>query len=313
MSDSADSAALFAQLIEVGAAQQVLKYLFISFLTLAIADTLHCLPLEVSLIWSAKWNMGKVLFLLSRYLVFFDVIVSLSYNFAPNLSVVQCGRLFAAGSSLTVVGVTVAEAILFLRVYALGGRGRIWGASLGALYLAIHSAVFAALIKFIISIEYAPSPLPSLFACLPVKGENKMLSIVFILILISELVILGLTFWLCLTDHKESKSPLVATFSRDGLFYFLLLSAVSCGNIICNLAAPTAYIYLLTIPQRVLHSVLSTRMVLHIRSVGGGVYDASGEIPLTTFDRSRSEPIRFAVKVQKEEITDWGKSQATAY
>ncbi|KAF5324663.1 hypothetical protein D9611_004169 [Ephemerocybe angulata] len=258
------AAAAFAQFIEVGKAQQSERFLFVACLTLVTSDALHCFPKEVrmgshvphtsadsdeqqvALIWKSNWNLGKVLFLLSRYLVFVDVGVSIYYNLSPVLTIPQCQKSFAAGSSLTVVGVTIAEAILFLRVYALGGRGRAWGLGLGALYVAIHSAVFGALIKFITSIKYAPSPIPSVIACLPVEAENKMLSVVFILILTSELVILFLTFWLCFTDHKESKSPLILTFTRDGLFYFLLLSAVSTGNIICNLVAPPAYIYLLS-------------------------------------------------------------------
>ncbi|KAF6758757.1 hypothetical protein DFP72DRAFT_1064856 [Ephemerocybe angulata] len=241
-----DPAAAFAQFIEVGKAQQTERFLFVACLTLVTSDALHCFPKEVSLIWASKWNLGKVLFLLSRYLVFVDVGVSIYYNLSPVLTIPQCQKSFAAGSSLTVIGVTIAEAILFLRVYALGGRNRAWGIGLGALYVAIHSAALGALIKFITSIKYAPSPIPSVIACLPVEAENKMLSVVFILILISELVILFLTFWLCFTDHKESKSPLILTFTRDGLFYFLLLSAVSTGNIICNLVAPPAYIYLLS-------------------------------------------------------------------
>ncbi|KAF5317637.1 hypothetical protein D9611_014969 [Ephemerocybe angulata] len=113
-------------------------------------------------------------------------------------------------------------------------------------------------------------------------------------------LILIMTFWLCFAKHQSTKSPLVATFYKDGLFYFLLLSAVSTGNIICNLVAPLPYIYLLAIPQMVLHSALSTRMVLHIRKLGNGVYDTKGEIPLTSLDLSGSEgtaqSMRFAAK-----------------
>lgn len=200
---------------------------------------------------------------------------------------------------MVVVVVTVSEAILFLRVYALGGRSRAIGIFLAILYLGIHSAVFASLAKFILSIEYGASPLP-IISCFPIKSNNKLLSIVFILLLVSELVILIMTFWLCFAKHQSTKSPLVATFYKDGLFYFLLLSAVSTGNIICNLVAPLPYIYLLAIPQMVLHSALSTRMVLHIRKLGNGVYDTKGEIPLTSLDLSGSEgtaqSMRFAAK-----------------
>ncbi|KAF5324885.1 hypothetical protein D9611_004108 [Ephemerocybe angulata] len=188
--------------------------------------------------------------------------------------------MFAAATILNSVEVSAAEAILFLRVYALGGTDRRLGAFLLSLYLGVHIAAYALLYKFLNSIVYTPSPFPSVISCVPIKVDNHMLSIVFILILASEIVILLLTFWLCVTKHKSTNSPLVGTFSRDGLYYFALISAMSAGNIICNLVAPAGYIYLLVIPQMVLHSTLSTRMVLHIRNVGNGVYNTKGEVAL---------------------------------
>ncbi|KAF6758728.1 hypothetical protein DFP72DRAFT_888061 [Ephemerocybe angulata] len=295
-----DLGSVFKKLIEAGYQQQNVKYAFVASLAFVLADAIHCFPLEVKLIWGSKWNMGKVLYLLSRYLVFVTITIPEVYNLSSNLSVEQCRLTFASGSVMVVVVVTVSEAILFLRVYALGGRSRAIGMFLAILYLGIHSAVFASLAKFILSIEYGASPLPAIISCFPIKSNNKLLSIVFILLLVSELVILIMTFWLCFAKHQSTKSPLVATFYKDGLFYFLLLSAVSTGNIICNLVAPLPYIYLLAIPQMVLHSALSTRMVLHIRKLGNGVYDTKGEIPLTSLDLSGSESttksMRFAAK-----------------
>ncbi|KAF6758135.1 hypothetical protein DFP72DRAFT_187448 [Ephemerocybe angulata] len=259
-----DTSRLFAQLLDYAKTQQNVKYTLLASAVFAGVEAFHCLPEEVSLIWTGKWNLGKILYLASRYLAFVELIGPAPlFILSPDLSVGACQRIFAAGATLSVIEVTVSEAILFLRVYALGGTDRKLGAFLLALYLGIHGAVYACLYKFLNSIIYMPSPFPNLVSCLPIRANNHMLSVVFILLLASELVILAITFWLCFTKHKSTNSPLVATFSRDGLSYFVLLSgesqsyqsptqrtpchcsllstyssAVSTGNIVCNLVAP---------------------------------------------------------------------------
>ncbi|KAF6758137.1 hypothetical protein DFP72DRAFT_888184 [Ephemerocybe angulata] len=280
--------ALLTALVEFGNSQQSIKYAYFASLAFALAEGLQCFPHEVTLIWASKWNSGKVLYLAARYIVFAELAVPGLYVLRSDLSVVTCRRLFAAGAVLNSVEVTAAEAIMFLRVYALGGTDRRLGAFLLAMFLGVHIGVYGFLLKFLNSILYTPSPLPTIVACLPTEANNHMLSIVFILLLVSELVILLITFGLCITKHKSTNSPLVATFSRDGLFYYVFVSAVSAGNIICNLAAPTGYIYLLTVPQMVLHSTLSTRMVLHIRRVGSGVFDTNGEVALTSLEKEHA-------------------------
>ncbi|KAF9010810.1 hypothetical protein BDQ17DRAFT_1234079 [Cyathus striatus] len=44
-------------------------------------ETLLTFDLEVNLIWNAKWNVVKVLFILTRYLPFFDTTISICYDF----------------------------------------------------------------------------------------------------------------------------------------------------------------------------------------------------------------------------------------
>ncbi|KAF5324625.1 hypothetical protein D9611_004145 [Ephemerocybe angulata] len=299
-----DLGSVFKKLIEAGYQQQNVKYAFVASLAFVLADAMHCFPLEVKLIWGSKWNMGKVLYLLSRYLVFVTITIPEVYNLSPNLSVeyqkVQFSHRKYAWDTTHVSSISHSIPTRLCAWRAKSSNRYLSGDTIpGIVSKGIHSAVFASLAKFILSIEYGASPLP-IISCFPIKSNNKLLSIVFILLLVSELVILIMTFWLCFAKHQSTKSPLVATFYKDGLFYFLLLSAVSTGNIICNLVAPLPYIYLLAIPQMVLHSALSTRMVLHIRKLGNGVYDTKGEIPLTSLDLSGSEgtaqSMRFAAK-----------------
>ncbi|KAJ3528616.1 hypothetical protein NMY22_g9338 [Coprinellus aureogranulatus] len=314
-----DSATL-AAIVELGYAQQHVTYVEIASIVLLTVEIVHSLPDEVELIWRAEWNAGKILFLLSRYLPFSDVTLDLLYATTTANSIELCQKTFASGSggshlilnvrvdrltgvfrgvALTLIGVVLAEVILYLRVYALSGGSQWVGVLLGVLFVALHGTTFVFLIRFIKSLEYSLSPLPKVIGCLPIKGSPKDLSIVFVLIMASELAILAITIWTLLSKFRQSKNQLVSIFYRDGVVYFLLLTgthpnassnpdpypalAISGGNIICNLVAPPGYTYLLACLQRVLHSILATRMVLHIRKVHKKKYEASagGGIPLS--------------------------------
>ncbi|KAF6764647.1 hypothetical protein DFP72DRAFT_1058478 [Ephemerocybe angulata] len=184
---------------------------------------------------------------------------------------------------MSITGTVIAESILYLRVYALMGQGRWRAAFLATMFLGVHGALYVAHARFLISLKYVPSPFPNITSCLPVQAESRMLSIVFILILCSEMVITVITISIGVTKYRQSNSPLLSTFYRDGLFYFVLLGA---GNIICNLTAPLGYMYLFAIPQRVFHSILSTRMILQIRMHSGGAYGTDGR-PLSDLDSTR--------------------------
>ncbi|TEB31402.1 hypothetical protein FA13DRAFT_365468 [Coprinellus micaceus] len=272
---------LVATLVEVGWALRYVAYFDVASLTFVVAEIWHSLPDEVSLVWHSKWSMGKTLFLLSRYLGFFDISVAIYYTSAAN-GVKLCERLFAAGSTLQVVGVALAETILYLRVFALSAKSFRLGVLLAILFVGFHTATLVFLTKFIQSLEYVKSPAPTIIGCFPVKMSTKDLSIITALVMSSEVVILAMTIWLVLAKFKRSKSRLVTLMYRDGLVYFVLLTAISAGNMICYFVAPPGYSFLLITPQRALHSILATRMVLHLRKMyGPSVDETPGGIPLS--------------------------------
>ncbi|KAF6758676.1 hypothetical protein DFP72DRAFT_178861 [Ephemerocybe angulata] len=290
-----DAKEILAELIAVEQSQQSITYVFFASVTLALAETLQCFPLEVTLIWAAKWNLGKVLYLWARYLVFPIVaLTGFCIFLPPDLGVVGCRRYFTACAILNAAEVSVAEANLLLRVYAIGGTNRRLGAFLLGMYLCVHASAYGFLTEFLKSLEYTPSPFPTVVACFFVKANNHMLSIVFIILLASEIVTLAWTFRLCVIRYRL-KSPLVANFYKDGLLYYASVSAMSTGNIICNLVAPLGYTYLLACTQMVVHSILTARMVLHVRKIGSNdIYDTKGEIALTKLEgeNGTSGPLR---------------------
>lgn len=66
-------------------------------------------------------------------------------------------------------------------------------------------------------------------------------------------------------------------FYQDGIVYFVSLALVTVGNIIFDLVGPPELRFMLAVPQGVLHSVLSCRMILHMYDFGRKEIMASSE------------------------------------
>lgn len=263
--------------------------------------------MQVAYVWFSKWSLVKVLYLGARYILPIPASMAIIYSTASSASPSLCRIWFAIGSATTIIGIALAEGLLYLRVFALAGRGRVVGSLLAFLFFGLHGGIFVSLVRFLNSLEYAPSPIPTVVPCYTTKAKSKLLSTVYIMVLCSEIVIMFMTLWICFTRYKASKSPLVALFYRDGLGYFWILSLISAGNIICHFAAPITYIYLFAIPQGMLHGILSTRLILHLREAGpagDSETSASEGIHLSTFmaatraDNQKKNPDNLAIPLE---------------
>jgi len=82
-----------------------------------------------------------------------------------------------------------------------------------------------------------------------------------------ELVLLILTLVVGI-KHARSRgdsSPLILTLVKDGILYYLCLFVFSLLNIVVPLRAPPESVQILIELQRVMHSVLSGRILIHLR------------------------------------------------
>ncbi|EEB92503.1 hypothetical protein MPER_08975 [Moniliophthora perniciosa FA553] len=78
--------------------------------TLVIYDYIITLPDEIDLIWSARWNLTKVLYLLQRYMPFVDTVALVLHNdFTPGLGYQQCRNTYDVSGWMFVVGIALSE------------------------------------------------------------------------------------------------------------------------------------------------------------------------------------------------------------
>ncbi|KAJ2923952.1 hypothetical protein H1R20_g13143, partial [Candolleomyces eurysporus] len=123
-------------------------------------DWLQTLPLEVEVIWPSPWNFVKVLFLLNRYFPV-DVIGAFIYLNVANPNTCMIANSFGGVSS--VLGIAMAEAIIFLRLYALSDQGTLFRIWLYLQFFLVQAASLAMVGLFLASLECAyrkVKPLP---------------------------------------------------------------------------------------------------------------------------------------------------------
>ncbi|KAJ3545597.1 hypothetical protein NMY22_g2365 [Coprinellus aureogranulatus] len=245
---------------------------------------------QIEYIWPARWSPAKVLYLFSRYLVFFDIPFAVHYH--------------------TVLGL---EPKVWLYDCITRRRGKPFMISTDMpgyvsrrddTPLATHLAWISMFGVFLSGIEFGPSPLPTVLGCVILPPKKRIYSTLLAGAHIkpsTRLAIVLMMFIIGLLKYRHLRnSPLITIFYRDGFFYFAVLTAFSIANMIVDIIGPIAarisishgYASSTPLCQRVIHSILSCRMVLHMKK-----YAAVGE-EFTAWTAGQSDypfqPMQFA-------------------
>ncbi|KAF9465495.1 hypothetical protein BDZ94DRAFT_347747 [Collybia nuda] len=250
--------------LRVAYARQAVDYLNVASLVIFLFDYLQTLDLEVEHIWKSKGISGRVLFFCNRYPPFIDVPLTVYYYLNANASFRTCSILDSVTLWMTSFGIAMSEAILLLRTYALWSRSRIILVFLTTQFVGIYITVIIVLTIFIRSVKYGSPPLSIIKGCYDVEGSD-ILFIAFVLLLWNETVIFVLTMWIGIKRYRHSHNPLIVVLYRDGILFFALLFAISCTYIFVLTLGPTEYYDILNTFQRVVHSILASRIMLHVR------------------------------------------------
>ncbi|KAJ8461878.1 hypothetical protein ONZ45_g18137 [Pleurotus djamor] len=161
----------------------------------------------------------------------------------------------------------IAEIIMVIRVWALWSRSRVIGIILfvasivGAVVTAISFSRFDTHQSFLNVSEIAPQ----LSGCYPDPGNNAVF-IGYLMLMAFEAVVMVLLLIKGVQDFRQvTLSGFLYTFYQDGIMYYALLLLISISNVVVLLSGPPEYANLLTTLQRTLHSLLSARVLLHLR------------------------------------------------
>ncbi|TFK17193.1 hypothetical protein FA15DRAFT_356076 [Coprinopsis marcescibilis] len=264
------------------------KYVPVAILAYLVVDYFQTLEAEVTYMWRGRLSLLKALFFVTRYLPFIEIPLSVLYNEARGLSPQACHAVFGSTSIMCGLGTCIAEAIMFLRVYAISRQKRSVRIYLSLHFIIIQSVAMSLFIIFVNSLSF----FPDFPVCIPMHAEINQMKAVFGIILLNQVVITSMSFYFVLTTFRNSRGPLTQTLYEDGILYFVIITAITVVNLVFTFTMPVEYMFLLSGLQRVVHATLATRIVLGMRQAAEEDLDLTGIISDVRFEfiKSREEP-----------------------
>ncbi|TFK63337.1 hypothetical protein BDN72DRAFT_882159 [Pluteus cervinus] len=250
------------------------QYFTLASSTVYLYDLFLTLGLEVDLLWSSKWTLMKVLYLIQRYLPLIDmVIVMMIWQFGEITDLRTCSKLLVGSSWSYLVGLTLSEVILTRRTLAVWGNTmkiRI-GLFLFALVCMVPLYLLLAEYHLTEAFTYHSIPVPGFYCFLTGQSGMSYLLGVWVLLGVYDTGLLVLIAVPAFRAYRSSeldvrRSTLFKVVHRDGVLYYLYTAALSALNVIVILNVQGTYAPLLIASlERVVYSILTSHVVLHIR------------------------------------------------
>jgi len=234
---------------------------------LFVWDYIITFGMEVDLVWRSKWGFVKGLYLIQRYLPFIDT-VWLTFHILTKTGVTKtvCQRVYIPISVLITIGFTTSEVILTLRTWAVWERNSRFSIILPILFVLLWFPSYIINGIFVHSMKFGDPPFPEFPGCFMVSSANiKYLTLVWVLLATWDTLMLALILVPTIREYR-SGGTLMKVVYRDGAMYYIYLCILSTSNAIVAQTFPIQYQELLTPMARVLHSMLASRVLLHIRA-----------------------------------------------
>ncbi|KIJ07002.1 hypothetical protein PAXINDRAFT_19799 [Paxillus involutus ATCC 200175] len=241
-------------------------------------------------IWNRRgWSVGKVLFAPTRYIPFILIPLTLFSTFSTNIKVDTCEGLLYFLVFLEVVAITLSEVTFGLRAYAMWNQNR----AVLVTYCCVATAYIASLVfilqSFLPSVTYGEAPLAIISGCYKTGGSSIVFAS-FVVIMLTEAVTTTLTLYRAYWHFRHTPNALIQNMTRDGVFYCVSMFLMSVANVLLIFLVPLQYGDMIAVYQTVVHTMLATRMQLHLRKINQHTYlvDPFGEQSLAPMSFTRS-------------------------
>ncbi|KAJ8461777.1 hypothetical protein ONZ45_g18178 [Pleurotus djamor] len=242
------------------------SYSLIAFACLLLYDHIITLSDEIQYVWSTPWGLGKLLFFLTRYIPYLDIISGVwRYMGPPTMSHDLCIVLNQVSGWICVAGLLIAEVIMVLRVWAIYNQSRKMGVFLviAALTCIIIGGIMYGVFVKSTAIDTSSGfrELTSLRGC-HFSAESNTSYISFLLLMTFEMLMLLLTI---LKGINDLGPKLNLSNSTSSFLFKFYQDAISLANVIVLVVADRHLAIILVSPQCALHSIFSARILLRLR------------------------------------------------
>lgn len=259
---------------------QISKFANIGAFSILIFDFCITFQDEVKWTWSRPWDTTRVIFVISRYLPFIGS--ALTAYAALRVSGPPAPSL--AENSIHIISIVAAEGLLLIRTWAFWQKSK--PVLIGLMVYSMVTIIAA------VSMNVFPNHqlISSAMSTLPGAGgfeSSRNAALVYAILALFECVILALTVYKKFSDYRHAESSIISTVYGGSMFYMSCIIAITVTNVIIDAVFPVGYTNMLDTLQLVIHSVLGSRIMFHLRSSHDDMYKMHTSLP------EISEIIRF--------------------
>ncbi|KAG1724739.1 hypothetical protein EDB19DRAFT_294567 [Suillus lakei] len=272
---------------------QISKYTNIGSLAILIFDFCITFQDEVHWIWSRPWNLIRVIFTISRYLPF----VGSGLTAYAALRVSGPCPPSLAENIIHIISIVAAEGLLVIRTWAFWGKSK--KLLIGLLTYSVATVIAAVAMNILpnhqlISTDISMIPGPCGFE------SSRNAALVYAILALFECVILILTAYKWFHDYWEIRSSIVTTVYGGSMVYMLCIIAITVTNVIIDAAFPVGFTNMFDTLQLVIHSVLASRILFHLRSSDSHAHET--DLPLLASAARYERPSQMETNEIRSEV-----------
>ncbi|KAG1743086.1 hypothetical protein EDB19DRAFT_584966 [Suillus lakei] len=219
---------------------------------------------EVQWTWSRPWGLTRVIFTISRYLPF---IGSGMTAYAALRVSGPCPPTLAE-NIVHIISIVAAEALLVIRTWAFWQKSR--KVLIGLITFSMVTTITAVAVNVNPNHWLIPGG-QSTPGCYFESSRNA--AGVYCILAIFECGILILTAYKRFHDYRESQKSIVTAVYSGSMLYMLCIIAITVTNTIIDAVFPFGYSNMFDTLQLVIHSVLASRILFHLRSNNDRAYE----------------------------------------
>ncbi|KAG1874358.1 hypothetical protein F4604DRAFT_740385 [Suillus subluteus] len=263
-----------------------------SMTTIWIYDYTCSLHEEWKFLCRSRWTKVKVLYIITRYILFFLITMYLCLNFTPNETPNKCRILINIYSSFSQISLICSECFFVLRTYVLWNNSRI--VLIGMLSTAFAMVVTSVGIRFTnVATSYVATRTITGIPSCSWSSSGVLYFMSFIFLFVFQLGLVSLTLIRVIQSWRSAKGHLHAVLVKHNIFYYACGLILSAMNVLVPVLFPdSAYYTALENFQVCILAILATRMHLHLWHLDQHMHDSDALIYISMSDMSPADSDR---------------------
>jgi len=242
---------------------QIDNILTAASIALLLYDHVITLDKEVEWIWTLKWRLPKMLFIMNRYVITALLMLTCIPEFLYPVFVPFCKSHLAMWLAIPLLNFGAAELLLIIRVCSLYEHRKliVWSLSiffaLAFIGAIVAQVLFGSALTTILYYEFLPG-------CWEYSAGTPNQWVKWVTFLLVEGIIMFLTAYKAITYHNHSNRT-ITILARDSIIYFVIVFACLASVLASDLRVGITIS--VQIPAQCVASIAVGRMMMNMRGL----------------------------------------------